>query len=258
MTGAVNGKIVLVTGAASGIGRASAERLAKEGAVVILTDVQESKGKTIVETINATGGAAEWHRLDVTSEDEWRDLIADVAARHGRLDVLVNNAGVALGAPVTQMSVEEFTLQLAINVTGPFLGCKHAIPVMQRQGGGSIINISSTAGLRGSPGMAGYSASKGAVRLFSKSVANEHAKDNIRVNSVHPGLIDTPLWETVDSPSSPRGTLPDLAAMSARLVPLAVKGEPEDIANGVLWLASDESRYVTGSELVIDGGLSGR
>jgi NAD(P)-dependent dehydrogenase (short-subunit alcohol dehydrogenase family) len=258
MSGAVKGKIALITGAASGIGRACAERLAQEGALVIVTDVQEIAGQETVNLIGAAGGLAEWHRLDVTREDEWHALISDVADRHARLDVLVNNAGVALGAPVTRQSVEEFNLQLMINVTGPFLGCKHAIPVMQQQGGGSIINISSTAGLRGSPGMAGYSASKGAVRMFSKAVANEHAKDNIRVNSVHPGLIETPIWETVDSPSSPRGTMPDLAAMSSRLVPLAVKGIPADIANGVLWLASDESRYVTGSEMVIDGGLSGR
>ncbi|MFC3172772.1 SDR family NAD(P)-dependent oxidoreductase [Novosphingobium bradum] len=258
MSGAVAGKIALVTGAASGIGRACARRLAAEGAVVIVSDVQDEAGLAVVEAIRADGGTAEWQRLDVTNEANWQALIAGIVERHGGLDVLVNNAGVALGAPTTKQSVEEFNLQLMINVTGPFLGCKHAIPVMQARGGGSIINMSSTAGLRGSTGMAGYSASKGAVRLFTKAVANEHARDNIRVNSVHPGLIETPIWMTIDSPSAPRGVMPDVGKMAASLVPLGVKGLPEDIANGVLWLASDESRYVTGSELVIDGGLSGR
>jgi NAD(P)-dependent dehydrogenase (short-subunit alcohol dehydrogenase family) len=251
----LDGRVAIVTGAARGIGRACAERLTDEGAHVILTDVLHEVGEASAREI---GGGAEYRPLDVTSEANWQDLIASVEARQGRLDVLVNNAGMALSGPVTEMSLADFERQMAVNVTGTFLGCKHAIPLMRRAGRGSIINFSSTAGLRGSMGMAGYSASKGAVRLFTKALSLECGKDNIRVNSMHPGLIATDLWKQIKAPSVPDGDLEALGVLAARMVPIGRNGEPQDIAAGVLWLASDESRYVTGAEFVIDGGMTAR
>jgi NAD(P)-dependent dehydrogenase (short-subunit alcohol dehydrogenase family) len=258
MPGRVEGKVALVTGGASGIGRGCAERLAAEGAAVVVTDVQDPKGAEVVETIAKAGGRAEYLRHDVTDEQAWIDVIAKVKAAHGRLDVLVNNAGIGLGGSILEMTLADWRRQIAVNLDGVFLGVKHAIPLMRAGGGGSIINMSSVAGLKGAATLAGYCATKGGVRLFTKAVAMEcaAAHDGIRVNSVHPGIIDTPIWLSV----APTGTNapPDLDAISQMAVPLGVKGYPEDIANGVLWLASDESRYVTGAELVIDGGLSVR
>ncbi|HEY8572207.1 glucose 1-dehydrogenase [Phenylobacterium sp.] len=256
MAGRVVGKVALVTGGASGIGRGCAERLAQEGATVVVTDLQDLKGDEALAAIAAAGGRAEYLHHDVTDEAAWVQVIGEVKARHGRLDILVNNAGVGLAGPVLEMSLETWRRQTAVNLDGVFLGVKHAIPLMRQSGGGSIINMSSVAGLKGSPGLAGYCATKGGVRLFTKAVALEcaAAKDGIRVNSVHPGIIETPIWLTV----APTGTNepPNLDAISEMVVPLGVKGVPLDIANGVLWLASDESRYVTGAELVIDGGLT--
>jgi len=197
-----------------------------------------------------------------TDEAAWEGVVAQIKARHGRLDILVNNAGIAIPGSVIEMSLADWRKQTAINLDGVFLGTKHSIPLMRSSGdGGSIINMSSVAGLKGSAILGGYCATKGGVRLFTKSVAMEcaNAKDGIRVNSVHPGIIETPIWLSIINPGD-AGTNapPDLDAMSELAVPLGVKGLPQDIANGVLWLASDESRYVTGSELVIDGGLTVR
>ena len=258
MAGRVEGKVALVTGGASGIGRGCAERLAQEGATVVITDVQDPKGEETVAAIAKAGGKARYLRHDVTDEAAWTQVIADVAGTEGRLDILVNNAGIGISGSVLEMSLADWRRQTAVNLDGVFLGVKHSIPLMRRGGGGSIINMSSVAGLKGSPTLAGYCATKGGVRLFTKAVAMEcgNAKDGIRVNSVHPGIIETPIWLTV----APTGTNepPDLDAISQMAVPLGVKGLPLDIANGVLWLASEESRYVTGAELVIDGGLSVR
>ena len=266
MAGRVEGKVALITGGASGIGRGCAERLAEEGCTVVITDLQDAKGAEVVEAIQAKGGKAEYHHHDVTSEPAWIEVAAAIKARHGRLDILVNNAGIGISASVLDMALADFQRQTAINVDGVFLGVKHSIPVMRLSGdGGSIINMSSVAGLKGSAILAGYCATKGAVRLFTKSVAMEcaNAKDGIRCNSVHPGIIETPIWDTIVGTGEPgdnaRASRPaTLDAMSEAAVPLGVKGYPLDIANGVLWLASDESRYVTGAELVIDGGLSVR
>ncbi|MDE2488183.1 MAG: glucose 1-dehydrogenase [Alphaproteobacteria bacterium] len=264
MAGRVQGKVAIVTGGASGIGRGCAEKLAAEGAVVVVSDMQDHKGEEVVQAIASAGGQASYLHQDVTDEAAWEDLIGKVRAKHGRLDILVNNAGIGLGGSVLDMSLADFRRQTAVNVDGVFLGCKHAIPLMRQGGGGSIVNMSSVAGLKGSPMLAGYCATKGAVRLFTKAVALEcaAAKDGIRVNSVHPGIIETPIWLTVipggGAAAAGQNAPPDLDAMSQMAVPLGVKGYPEDIANGVLWLASDESRYVTGAELVIDGGLSVR
>lgn len=258
----VKGKVALVTGGASGIGRGCAEKLAAEGAFVVVTDIQDALGREVVAGIQKAGGQAEYVHQDVTQEDVWADVVAGVKARHGRLDILVNNAGIGIGGSILDMTLADWRRQTAINLDGVFLGTKHSIPLMRESGdGGSIVNISSVAGLKGSANLAGYCATKGGVRLFTKAVAMEcaNAKDGIRVNSVHPGLIETPIWLTVNEALQPGANAPpDLDAMSAMAVPLGVKGWPEDIANGVLWLCSEESRYVTGQELVIDGGLTVR
>lgn len=260
--GQVDGKIALVTGGASGIGRACCETLAREGATVIVADVDDALGEALAGAIAAAGQRAEYRHLDVTSEEDWRSAIAWVMERHGRLDVLVNNAGIALCVPITEMSLADFRRQQAINVDGVFLGTKHAIPAMRASGGGSIVNMSSVAGITGnSVGLAAYSATKGAVRLFTKSSALECAKagTNIRVNSVHPGIVVTPLWGKMfpgDPAFQPGANDIDPAARMNRQIPIGRSATPQDIANGVLYLASDASSYMTGSELVIDGGIT--
>ncbi|HRD46290.1 MAG TPA: glucose 1-dehydrogenase [Caulobacter sp.] len=262
MTGRVAGKVALVTGAASGIGLGCAQLLAAEGASVVLTDIQDDKGR---EAAAAIGGDALYLHHDVTSEDAWISVAAEVEKRFGKLHVLVNNAGIGIGGPVTDFSLADWRRQMAINVDGVFLGVKHSLPLMRRSGGGSIINISSVAGLMGAPNMTGYCATKGAVRLFTKAAAMEcaTARDGVRVNSVHPGIIETPIWDTISSTvadggnAAPQRTM-NLDDMTAVATPLGYKGWPVDIAQGVLFLASDESRYMTGSELVIDGGMTAR
>lgn len=251
--GRVAGKVALVTGAASGIGRACAEVLAREGAVVVLTDLQA--GEEVAAGIRAKGGKASFHRHDVTDEARWNAIVAETAKAHGRLDVLVNNAGIAVAGLVTDLTLDQWRHQMAVNVDGVFLGVKCALPLMRKTGKGSIINISSIAGLRGAANLSAYCASKGAVRLFTKSVALECAMmgDGIRCNSVHPGIIETPIWgQVVPGTNEPL----DLDAMSAVRVPLKRKGVPEDIANAVLFLASEDSSYMTGEEMVVDGGMT--
>ena len=259
----LDGKAALITGGASGIGAACAEMLAGAGAMVAVTDVQDELGQAVVARIAGAGGKARYFHHDVTSEENWVAVIGEVKAAFGRLDVLVNNAGIGLGSPsITTMSLADFQRQQAVNVDGVFLGVKHGLLAMREFGhGGSIINMSSVAGLKGAPTLAAYSATKGAVRLFTKAVALEcgAAKDGVRVNSVHPGIIETPIWLGISGSTggSPGSNAPlDLDALTAMAVPLGGKGYPEDIAKGVLWLATDESRYVTGAELVIDGGFS--
>ncbi len=256
--GRIEGKVALVTGGASGIGAACAQILAREGAQVVLTDVQDDKGRALAHQI---GGRTLFLHHDVTREDAWIEVVARIEREFGRLDILVNNAGIALACPdITAMTLAEWRRQQAVNVEGVFLGVKHGLAAMRRAGnGGAIVNISSVAGLKGSPALAGYCATKGAVRLFTKAVALECAamKDGVRVNSVHPGIIETPIWQSIAAMGEPGANAPpDLDAISAMAVPLGVKGLPADIAAGVLWLASEESRYVTGAELVIDGGLT--
>jgi NAD(P)-dependent dehydrogenase (short-subunit alcohol dehydrogenase family) len=262
MGGRVEGKVALVTGGASGIGLGCAEKLAAEGAAVVISDLQDAKGEAAAAAIGQAGGNARYLPHDVADESAWERVIADVKAREGRLDILVNNAGIGIGGSVLEMTLADWRRQTAVNLDGVFLGVKHAIPLMRASGqGGSIVNMSSVAGLKGSAILAGYCATKGGVRLFTKAVAMEcaNAKDGIRVNSVHPGIIETPIWLSITDTANPGANAPpDLDALSTMAVPLGVKGYPEDIANGVLWLASDESRYVTGAELVIDGGLSVR
>ncbi len=252
--GRVSGRVALVTGAASGIGKASAMALGREGATVVLTDVQ-AKGEEVAGEIRKSGGKAKFQLQDVTSESEWAATVAGIEREFGRLDILVNNAGIAIGGMVTEMSFDDWRRQQSVNVDSVFLGTRAALPLMRKNKGGSIVNISSVAGLRGAPRLSAYCASKGAVRLFTKAVAIECAmmKDGVRVNSIHPGIIDTPIWSQVIPGSNEP---PDLDALSTLRVPLGVKGVPDDIANGVVFLASDESRYMTGEEMVIDGGLT--
>ncbi len=256
--GRVAGKVALVTGAASGIGRATAEVLAREGAAVILTDLQA--GEEVAAGIRAGGGKARFEKHDVADEARWNAIVAGIDKEHGRLDVLVNNAGIAVAGAVTDLTLEQWRHQMAVNVDGVFLGVKTSLPLMRKAGkdkagGGSIINISSIAGLRGAAGLSAYCTSKGAVRLFTKSVALEcaAARDGIRCNSVHPGIIETPIWTQVTPGSNEP---PDLDALSALRVPLQRKGVPVDIANAVLFLASDDSSYMTGEEMVVDGGMT--
>jgi len=253
MAGRVEDKVAIVTGAASGIGRGCAELLAREGARVVLSDVNEELGR---EAAKAIGGDALFVRHDVSDEASWRALIDAALARFGRLDVLVNNAGIIVVADIESTTVEQWRRVMAVNAEGVFLGCKHAIPVMRRSGGGSIVNISSSAGLVGTAPFAAYSASKGAVRILTKSVAAHClAKgDAIRCNSIHPGGIDTPLVRSLPRLSQESGS--SGAEQFAEADRVSTYGKPADIAYLVLYLASDESRFMTGSELAIDGGLT--
>ena len=259
MADRVKGKIALVTGGASGIGRGSALLLAKEGATVVVSDIQDDMGKDTVTAIKKAGGDAIYLRHDVANEDAWVSVIGEIKNRFGKLHVLVNNAGIAVAGPILTMTLADWRRQESINLDGVFLGVKHGVPLMKESGGGSIVNISSVAGLKGSANLAGYCATKGGVRLFTKAAAMEFAGDGIRVNSVHPGIIETPIWlGIVPGAGLPGANAPDLDMIAQNAVPLAKKGIPDDIAAGVLYLASEESRDVTGSELVIDGGLMTR
>jgi NAD(P)-dependent dehydrogenase (short-subunit alcohol dehydrogenase family) len=262
MTGQVQGKVALVTGGASGIGAACAELLAREGASVAVTDIDELRGPELVAGIKKAGHQALFLPQDVTSEARWVEVVTEVEKRFGRLDILVSNAGIGISVPsIVDMSLEDWRRQTAINLDGVFLSAKHCLPAMRRSGGGgSIIMMSSLAGLRGAPGLSGYCATKGGVRLFAKAIAMECASagDGIRVNSVHPGIIDTPIWGKIPTEAAGHGqNAPIDPEERAKLAtPLGRAGHATEIAQGVLYLASDASRYVTGTELVIDGGMN--
>lgn len=252
--GQVDGKVALVTGGASGIGEASALTLAREGARVVITDIDDARGKALAAKI---GGGTIYLNQDVVSEPRWIEVVAEIEKQCGKLDVLVSNAGIGIATPLLDMTLEDWQRQQAINLDGVFLSIKHSVPAMRRVGGGSVILMSSLAGLRGAPGLAAYAATKGGVRLLAKSAALELAGEKIRVNSMHPGIIATPIWGKI--PTGARGmghnTPVDPHERARLAVPLGFAGEAQDIANGVLWLASDASRYVTGMEMVIDGGM---
>jgi len=257
--GRVAGKVAIVTGGASGIGRSCAERLAHEGASVMVTDIQDDLGAEVVASIQDKGGVASFLHHDVTSEDEWRSVVAAAVAEFGGVHVLVNNAGVGIGGSIVDMELETWQHQQAINLDGVFLGVKHCIPAMRDSGSGSIINMSSVAGLKGSANLAAYNATKGGVRLFTKGVALECAQSRwpVRVNSVHPGIIDTPIWTKLNPEFQEDGShIIDAEAIATVAVPSGILGTADDVANGVLFLASDDSSYMTGTEIVIDGGLS--
>jgi NAD(P)-dependent dehydrogenase (short-subunit alcohol dehydrogenase family) len=254
--GQIDGKVAYITGGASGIGAACARVLAREGGRVVITDLDDAAGQALAAEL---GAAALFLHQDVTEEAAWPGLIASAERHFGRLDIMVANAGIAVFGSALEMSLAEWRRQTAVNLDGVFLSVKHAVPAMRRAGGGSIVLMSSIAGLRGSPNLAGYSATKGAVRLFAKSMALEcaYAGDNIRVNSVHPGIIVTPLWAKAARPEG--GGLNaalDPQAIARATVPLGAPADPEEVAFGVLFLASDASRHMTGAELVIDGGMT--
>ena len=251
----VVGKVALVTGGAMGIGRACAELLSAEGAAVVVTDRELAEGQKVAEGLTALGRRALFIDDDVSREDSWERAIDECISTYGRLDILVNNAGVGWFGDVEHTTLEDWRRLLSVNLDGVFLGIKHAIPAMRIGGAGSIINLSSIEGLVGDPSLAAYNASKGAVRLLSKSAALycAKAKTNIRVNSVHPGYIWTPMVrKSVESSGHADEIRRGLEAMH----PIGHLGQPSDVAYGVLYLASDESAFVTGSELVIDGGYT--
>jgi NAD(P)-dependent dehydrogenase (short-subunit alcohol dehydrogenase family) len=246
--GRLDGKVALISGGARGQGAAEAQLCAREGAKVVFGDLLDAEGQQVEGSIRAAGGEATYVHLDVTNEASWRAAVETAVSRYGALHVLVNNAGMYIRKRIEETTEDDLDQILAVNVKGVFLGVKHALPAMRRAGGGSIINISSVAGLVGNPnGSPIYTTSKGAVRLFTKATAMQHARENIRCNSIHPGPIDTAMLDETAGGRS--------AAMLGR-VPLGRVGTVEDIAYGVLYLASDESSFVTGSELVIDGGLT--
>ena len=253
----VSGKVAIVTGGASGIGEACAETLAREGASVLITDIDDTLGKGVVERITKAGGKAYYLRHDVRDEAAWPGIVGEAEKRYGRLDIMVANAGIGIMSPIATMTLADWQRQQAINLDGVFLSIKHSIPAMKRAGGGSIVLMSSVAGLRGAPGLAAYSATKGGVRLLAKSVALEHAADNIRCNSVHPGIIATPIWEKIPTGAegNRRNAPIDPRERAAATVPLPRVGEAQDIANGVLFLCTNAGNYITGQELVIDGGM---
>lgn len=247
--GRLDGKVVLVTGGATGLGAAQVAGLVREGAQVLFGDILDSEGQKLEKDLRACGGEAAFVHLDVTNEEQWRSAIAGALSRYGKLDVLVNNAGIVIPrVPIEERTGEEWDRVMAVNVKGVFLGTKHAIPALRRSGGGSIVNISSLAGIGQSQLQEpAYAASKGAVRLFSKVTATQHAHEGIRCNSLHPGPTDGGML---------RRFLPDPEALKKRLerVPLGRMARMEEIVAGVIFLASDESSYMTGSEMVIDGG----
>lgn len=247
--GKLDGKVALISGGARGQGAAEAQTFAREGAKVVFGDLRDDEGKKVESEIRAAGGDAIYVHLDVTSEMDWQSAIKLAADRYGRLDILINNAAIVIPkVPIEERTAAEWDQVMAINAKGVFLGTKHAIPAMRRTGGGSIVNISSVAGIGQSLHQEpAYAASKGAIRIFTKVTASQHAKDRIRCNSVHPGPVDTEMFHSA---------FRDREAMERRLqrVPLQRMGTVAEIVSVVLFLASDDSSYMTGSEIVIDGG----
>ena len=247
----LEGKVALISGGARGQGATEGQLFVDEGAKVVLADILDVEGEATAAQIRENGGEASYVHLDVTIEDEWRNAVEFALQTYGRLDILINNAAIYKRTPIVDTDVEEWREIMEVNSTGVFLGTKHAILAMQRSGGGSIINISSTAGLIGSARGSAYGASKGSVRLFTKYTAIQHATEGIRANSIHPGPIDTVM--IADNLATP-----EARAESEARVPLRRIGTAMDVAYGALFLASDESSYMTGAELVIDGGVTAR
>jgi NAD(P)-dependent dehydrogenase (short-subunit alcohol dehydrogenase family) len=251
--GRVQGKVALVTGAASnpGLGRATALALGREGAKLVVTDIDLAGVEKCASEIRAAGGEAIALEQDVTREEGWKAVVARATSTFGRLDVLVNNAGIAVLKLIDDMTLADWNRQIDVNLTSVFLGCKYGMTAMRASGGGSIVNISSVAGIVGLATCVAYGAAKGGVRILSKSVAVEGARHNIRCNSVHPGFI----WTNMQAQAQAGRNDPPTSVSTER-VPLGRMGAPEDIANCVLYLASDESSYVTGAEFTVDAGMT--
>jgi len=243
--GRLSGKVAIITGAALGMGAAEAKLFAEEGAKVVGTDIKDDVLQEVIAEINASGGEAIGFKHNVASEEEWKQIIHETVNAFGKVDILVNNAGISSTKTIANIEMSEWNRVMDINLSGCVLGMKYAIPEMQKAGAGSVVNISSIGGIVGMAGSSPYTAAKGALRALSKSAAVEYAKMNIRVNSVHPGIIVTPMTEP---------SMKDAMPYYQTFTQLPYFGKPEDVAYGVLFLASDESRFMTGSELVIDGG----
>ena len=254
------GKSALITGAASGIGRATAVAFAREAANVTVTDLDGRGAEAVAARVRGEGGSAHAQALDVRSEADWERVIADAVKRHGRLDVMVANAGVSFARPVAEMTLQEWRDVHSVNLDGVFLGTKHAVRAMREGGrGGSIVIVSSASGLKASAGASAYCSSKAAVRLFAKTVALECAGDGIRVNTVHPAGVKTPMWEGMEffeDLAREHGGEAGAWEQLERGSPLGRFATPEEIAAGILYLGSDDASYVTGTELVIDGGYT--
>jgi cyclopentanol dehydrogenase len=245
--GRLDGKVALITGAARGQGETEARLFAQEGAKVVLTDVLVEQGQQVVASICTTGGEAIFLQLDVSNPDEWHEVVRHTVQTYGRLDILINNAGIAQRAGLLETSVTDWDRLMDINLKGVFLGMKYALPAMLERGGGAVINISSTSGIVGFPGGTAYHAAKGGVRLLTKVVAAEFATRGIRVNSIHPGIVETPMTDNM---------APQRMQLLLERTPMGRKGQPLEIAYGALFLASDEASFMTGAELVIDGGMT--
>jgi NAD(P)-dependent dehydrogenase (short-subunit alcohol dehydrogenase family) len=252
-TGRVQGKVAIVTGAASGIGAETARALAREGARVVLTDRAADEGAALAEQLASGGAETLFAAHDVTSEEDWIAVVTTAKARFGRIDVLVNNAGVGGGQPLLESTLEQWRTVTAVNLDGVFLGMRHVCPVMIETGGGSVINLSSILGKVGQAGAVAYCASKGGVALMTKAAALELAPMGVRVNSVHPGYIETPMVANALHQSENGNEMRDMLITRHALGRMGV---PKEIANGIVFLASDESSFMTGSELVIDGGYT--
>ncbi len=242
------GKVAIVTGSANGMGEVEAHMFAREGAKVVVADMSVDGGQKVADAIAAAGGEARFAQIDVTSEDDWQETVKTAVSVYGKLDILVNNAGISGTYQPDTLSTEAWDRVMAINSKGVFLGMKHAIPEMQRNGGGSIVNISSISGFAGQEGIhMAYNASKGAVRIMTKSAAVQYAKDKIRVNSVHPGIMPAMTTSVLTAD-------PEMRAKMLAQVPMGREGRREEVGYAVLFLASDEASYITGTELVVDGG----
>ncbi len=243
------GKVALITGAAAGMGAATARRFAREGAQVVLVDVLDNEGHQVANSVTGAGGTAFFQHLDVTDEAGWQAAVEATASRFGGLDILVNNAGISGSAYADVLETPAWHKVMAVNATGVFLGMKFAVPAMRARGGGSIVNLSSISGFVGQDRIhLSYNASKGAVRIMTKSAAVQFGRDRIRVNSVHPGWM--PPMRTSGATADPA-----LRAEMMKRIPLGRPGEIDEVANAVLFLASDEASYITGTELVVDGGF---
>ncbi len=247
MPGRLDGKVALITGAARGIGRGHAEVFAAEGASIVVADVLVEQGEEVAAQLRGQGYNAIFQRLDVTSEADWSAAVAAAIAHFGKLTTLVNNAAVFNNSGLDEISVDDWNKVIAVNLTGPFLGMKTAMPELEKTGNGAVVNISSLYAIIATDGFVAYHSSKSGVRMLSKATALRYARRGVRVNTILPGNVETPAMATLTDEEN--------AAVLA-LVPMGFPGQPSDIANGAVYLASDEARYVTGSELVIDGGWS--